>query len=94
MLNKKFLIIIVLFIIGCKTNNNIYYYYQDRSKATESDIEMEKYYYENIPKESLRKDDEILLVFNAEAFKNENMVLNETEILLIFYHERMKSALA
>ena len=61
---------------SCSAQNNIDFYYQDKTKATVTDSAAYKSYLENIPKEFLRKDDEVLLFFNNAAFIDDVITIN------------------
>lgn len=71
-----FLIIVLLTNNSCFAQNNIDFYYQDKTKATETDSMAYKSYLENIPKEFLKKDDEVLLFFNNAAFSDDVITIN------------------
>lgn len=83
--SKKYTMLSLLIIIAsltmCKSQEYIDFYYQERDQAKEEDLEMEKDYYENTPKDLVRQKDEVLLVFNAEAFKNSLVILNQKDTL-------------
>ncbi|MDQ0780245.1 hypothetical protein [Chryseobacterium sp. W4I1] len=71
-----FLIMVLLTNNSCSAQNNIDFYYQDKTKATVTDSAAYKSYLENIPKEFLRKDDEVLLSFNNAAFIDDVITIN------------------
>ncbi|UTX48565.1 hypothetical protein [Chryseobacterium sp. MA9] len=71
-----FLIIVLLTNNSCSAQNNIDFYYQDKTKATETDSTAYKSYLENIQKEFLKKDDEVLLSFNNAAFIDDVITIN------------------
>jgi len=71
-----FLTMILLSNISCSAQNNINFYYQDKTKATETDSAEYKSYLENIPKEFLKKDNEVLLFFNNAAFVDDVITIN------------------
>ncbi|MFS4470405.1 hypothetical protein [Chryseobacterium sp. T20] len=81
--NKKimkivfFLIMVLLANNSCSAQNNINFYYQDKTKATATDSAAYKSYLENIPKEFLKKDDEVLLFFNNAAFIDDVITIND-----------------
>lgn len=74
---KFFLILALLISSSCSAQNNIHFYYQDRTKSTESDSAAYKSYLENIPKEFLKKDNEVLLFFNNAAFIDDVITIND-----------------
>jgi hypothetical protein len=61
---------------SCSAQNNIDFFYQDKTKATETDSAAYKSYLENIPKEFLKKDNEVLLFFNNAAFIDDVITIN------------------
>ena len=71
-----FLIMFLLSNNSCSAQNKIVFYYQDKTQATETDSAAYKTYLENIPKEFLRKDDEVLLFFNNAAFIDDVITIN------------------
>lgn len=71
-----FLIMVLLTNNSCSAQNNIDFFYQDKTKATETDSTAYKSYLENIPKEFLKKDNEVLLFFNNAAFIDDVITIN------------------
>lgn len=71
-----FLIMVLLTNNSCSAQNNINFYYQDKTKATAADSAAYKSYLENIPKEFLKKDNEVLLFFNNAAFIDNVITIN------------------
>ena len=71
-----FLIMVLLTNNSCSVQNNIDFYYQDKTKATATDSAAYKSYLENIPKEFLKKNDEVLLFFNNAAFIDDVITIN------------------
>lgn len=71
-----FLIMVLLTNNSCSAQNNIDFYYQDKTKATATDSAAYKSYLENIPKEFLKKDYEVLLFFNNAAFIDDVITIN------------------
>jgi hypothetical protein len=61
---------------SCSAQNNIDFFYQDKTKATATDSAAHKSYLENIPKEFLKKDNEVLLFFNNAAFIDDVITIN------------------
>ncbi|ASK30484.1 hypothetical protein CEY12_10355 [Chryseobacterium sp. T16E-39] len=61
---------------SCSAQNNIDFFYQDKTKAKETDSSAYKSYLENIPKEFLKKDNEVLLFFNNAAFIDDVITIN------------------
>lgn len=71
-----FLIMVLLTNNSCSAQNNINFYYQDKTKAAAADSAAYKSYLENIPKEFLKKDNEVLLFFNNAAFIDDVITIN------------------
>jgi len=61
---------------SCSAQSNIDFFYQDKMKATETDSAAYRSYLENIPKEFLKKDNEVLLFFNNAAFIDDVITIN------------------
>lgn len=78
---KLILIVIFLLLVKCKSYNHINFYYQERSEAQKDDLMFEEYYYKNTPESEVRKEDEVLLVFNGEAFENSTIILNKNDTI-------------
>ena len=76
-----FFIITFLFLQGCVSTKNIDFYFQEINEASKDDIVAEKAYYKSTSQNRVRKKDEVLIVFNGEAFKKSYVVLNKSDTI-------------
>ncbi|MDR4954048.1 hypothetical protein REB14_17865 [Chryseobacterium sp. ES2] len=85
-MNTKFYtssLIVWMLVIGlysCSSNKK--YYYQDISKATKENMIFQENYYKEAKGSFLRNNNQILLVFNGEAFADSKVTINNKDTLL------------
>ncbi|WP_336703379.1 hypothetical protein [Chryseobacterium indologenes] len=86
-MNTKFYtssLIVWMLVIGlysCSSNKK--YYYQDISKATKENMIFQENYYKEAKGRFLRNNNQILLVFNGEAFADSKVTINNKDTLLL-----------
>ncbi|GGE93357.1 hypothetical protein SAMN05443634_106110 [Chishuiella changwenlii] len=69
------------FVYGCTVNKNTDISFVNISNQTDEDKKIEKWYYENTPKEYNKKEDEILVFFSGQAFKGSEIIVNKKDTL-------------
>ncbi|MPS72604.1 MAG: hypothetical protein E2590_05560 [Chryseobacterium sp.] len=71
---------ILLIYNNCSTNKK--YYYQDINKATKENLIFQENYYKEAKGKFLRKEDQVLLIFNGEAFADSKVIINNKDTLM------------